>query len=445
MTTGAALRTGSALILALALAPSTLGCDCGGGTGGDDAGADAARVTRDAYVDDTNEVPPDAVHVARDPDRCRVEPGDIYLLGSDDDTATSERIVDVAANAAEFAAVWRERVEGIAQIRMARIPSTAGEPSALELTGGAALHDEPTIATVDGQYLVAWRDNSESDFEIFARPVVDGAPGEIARLTTRAGNDASPSLVGVGSSVIASWIEERGAELARVPVTQLLSATGAASGATHDISAPATVQRPTLSPRDGGAMLAYTESGTTRAVSLQRLDGSGAPTGTPDVASTENNALGDVDVGLTSADGAAVFSTLISGVRRQVSIRRLDGTGRPNYAEYPISGLDTGSEQGDSPSVARLREAVGWSAGCRDGYAVAYRSHPTGGADTVLRLVLLDAGTARVRAVDLAVPDISDRGGRVTLRIAGDGQLLVAWTDARSDRVDMRAARIRCD
>jgi hypothetical protein len=107
--------------------------------------------------------------------------------------------------------------------------------------------------------------------------------------------------------------------------------------------------------------------------------------------------------------------------------------------------LNEGMEQGDSASVARLREAVGWSAGCRDGYAVVYRSYPDGGAGTVLRLILLDAGADVVRAVDLTVPDVSNRGGRTTLRISGDGQLLVAWTDARADRVDMRAARIRCD
>jgi hypothetical protein len=60
-------------------------------------------------------------------------------------------------------------------------------------------------------------------------------------------------------------------------------------------------------------------------------------------------------------------------------------------------------------------------------------------------LLLIDAGAQVVRVVDLNIPDISAQGGRTTLRISGDGQLLVAWTDAHADRVDMRAARIRCD
>ena len=176
-------------------------------------------------------------------------------------------------------------------------------------------------------------------------------------------------------------------------------------------------------------------------VSLQRLDLVGAPVGAPEVLSSEHNAGGDVDVGLTPRDGAAVFTALISGVRRDVRVRLLDGTGTPGMSEF---ALNEGAEQGDSASVARLREAVGWSAGCRDGYAVVYRSYPDA-SRTVLRLVLLDAGADVVRAVDLAVPDVSNRGGRTTLRISGDGQLLVAWSDVRPDRVDMRAARIRCD
>jgi len=68
-----------------------------------------------------------------------------------------------------------------------------------------------------------------------------------------------------------------------------------------------------------------------------------------------------------------------------------------------------------------------------------------GGPGAGSGLILLEAGAELVRAVDLSPPDISDRGGRVTVRIAGDGQLLVAWTDTRPARVDMRAARIRCD
>lgn len=426
-------------------ASALAGCDCGGGEGVRDGGPDAARVPRDAYRDDTNEVPVDAARVARDPDRCRVEPGDIYLLGTDDDTAAADRVIDIAANVSEFAAVWRERVEGLPQIRVAQIPSLEGDPTSLDVTGGAAVHDEPTIAMVGGDYLIGWRDNSESDFEIFVRPFAGGALGDVVRITERAGYDSSPSLVSVGANAVLSWVEERATEPTRVPMTRLLSPSGAPSGGAHEITAPATLQRPILSTREGGAVLAYAESGTTRNVSLQRLDSNGAPVGEASIVSTEHNALGDVDVGLMSSDGAAVFSTLIAGVRRQISVRRLDGTGQPNHPEFAINGLDLATEQGDSPSVARLREAVGWSAGCRDGYAVVYRSHPTGTDETVLRLILLDAGTTMVRAVDLTIPDISSRGGRTTVRIAGDGQLLVGWTDAREDRVDMRAARIRCD
>jgi hypothetical protein len=433
------------LALALSSAPAVVaGCECGQGMGGDDAGVDAFRAMRDAYSDDTNDDvfdPGDAAISARDPARCRVEPSDIYLLGTDGDLATSTRIIDVSSSAAEFAAVWREQIEGFPQIRLARIPSTTGDATRLTLTEGTILHDEPAIATVSGGYLVSWIDNTEADYEVYARAVTGETLGAVTRVTTRAGRDDSPSLVSVGDNVIASWVENR--DTVRVPFTQLLSASGALMGASHEITAPESLGRPSLAPRDGGAVLLYSQSGVALPdVSLQRLDASGVPAGAPEVLSTEHNAGGDVDVGLTPRDGAAVFTALIAGVRRDVRVRLLDGTGTPGMSEF---ALNEGMEQGDSASVARLREAVGWSAGCRDGYAVVYRSYPDGGAGTVLRLILLDAGADVVRAVDLTVPDVSNRGGRTTLRISGDGQLLVAWTDARADRVDMRAARIRCD
>lgn len=440
-------RSRLALLVALAAAPSVVGCQCGDGVGDRDAGGeaeDAPRVRADAYADDTNEIQVDAGRVARDPARCRVEPGDIYLLGTDTDLAASSRVVDVASNADEFAAVWREQIEGFPQIRVARIPSTTGDPTSLTVTEGPDIHDEPAIAMVRGDYLIGWIDNAESDIEVRARPLAAGALGTTTRVTTRAGRDDSPSLVTVADNVIVSWVENREMETVRVPFTQLLTATGTLSGGSHEITAPASVGRPSLAPREGGAVLLYSDGGSANPdVSLQRLDASGAPTGAPEVMSTEHNAGGDVDVGLTPADGAAVFTALIAGVRRDVRVRLLDGTGTPGMSEF---ALNEGAEQGDSASVARLRQAVGWSEGCRDGYAVVYRSYPDGGTNTVLRLILLDAGADVVRAVDLTgIPDVSNRGGRTTLRIAGDGQLLVAWTDARADRIDMRAARIRCD
>lgn len=444
MTSSSTVRTRLALLVAIAAAPAAIGCNCGNGVDIPDSGGDiedSPRVPRDVYADDTNEITQDAGRVARDPERCRVEDGDIYLLGTDTDLAASSRVIDVAAATDEFAAVWREQIEGFAQVRVARIPSTAGEPTALTVTEGLDLHDEPAIATVNGDYLVAWIDNADDDYEVRARPLVDGTLGAATRVTTRVGRDDSPSLVTVGENVIASWVENR--ETVRVPITQLLTATGALSGSNHEITAPANIGRPSLAPREGGAVLLYSEGGSDLPdVSLQRLDATGAPVGEPEVMSTEHNAGGDVDVGLTPADGAAVFTALIAGVRRDVRVRLLDGTGEPAMSEF---ALNEGMEQGDSASVARLRQAVGWSEGCRDGYAVVYRSYPDGGTDTRLRLILLDAGADVVRAIDLDIPNVSNRGGRTTVRIAGDGQLLVAWTDTRPDRVDMRAARIRCD
>jgi hypothetical protein len=405
---------------------------------------DARRIRADANEDAPTVIADDAFTPTmgfRSPDRCRVESSDVFLLGTDNDLSVRSRPIGVGPNASSFGVVWREVTEGLPQVRFTEIPATSGPaPAARTVTEGTATHEEPSIVASGGGYVVAWTDNSADDFEIHARTVSGMTLGAIQRITNRMGRDDAPTLIGVGSDVLAGWVEERGTS--RVPVVRPLSATAAPTGTAHDVTVTGNIGRPILAPREGGAVIAYSDTvAGLPDVFLQRVDASGASVGAREMLSGEHNATGDIDVGLTALDGAAVFGANLDG-RRDVRIRRLDGTGTPSVAEY---AANRDAEFGDSASVARLREAVGWSRDCRDGYAIIYRSYPGAGAAPVLRLLLIDAGAQVVRVVDLNIPDISAQGGRTTLRISGDGQLLVAWTDAHADRVDMRAARIRCD
>jgi len=352
-------------------------------------------------------------------------------------------LIGVGPSATSFGVVWRELVEGTSQVRFTEIPATSGAPSATQtISEGTSLHDEPSITATGAGYMVAWTDNSEDDFEIHGRTVAGATLGGIQRVTTRVGRDDGPTLISLGGgNVLASWVEERGTT--RIPVVRRLSPTAAPMGTAYDVAVTGNVGRPVLAAREGGAVILFTESaGAFSDAILQRLDTSGMSVGTREVLAGERDATGEVDVGLTSVDGAAVFGANVGGARRDVRVRLLDGTGTPGRSEY---SLNEGAELGDSASVARLRAAVGWSRECRDGYAIAYRSYPAGSATPVLRLLLISAGAEVVRAVDLSPPNISAQGGRTTLRISEDGQLLLAWTDTRDDRVDMRAARIRCD
>lgn len=422
-----------------------VGCTCDGESGTPDASTDAPRIRQDVTQDSPTVIGDDAPIFMglRSPDRCRIEPDDVYLLGSDTDLGARSRLIGVGPSATSFGVVWRESVDGTAQVRFTEIPATSGPPSATQtISEGTSLHDEPSITANGASYVVAWTDNSEDDFEIHARSVAGTTLGAIQRITTRVGRDDSPTLVSLGGgNMLVSWVEERGTT--RIPVVRPISPTAAPTGTAHD-AATGNVGHPVLAPREGGAVLLFTDTaGTFPDAILQRLDASGASVGAREVLSREHDATGDVDVGLTALDGAAVFGANVGGARRDVRVRLLDGTGTPGMSEY---SANEGVELGDSASVARLRAAVGWSRECRDGYAIAYRSYPGGAAaPPVLRLLLISAGAEVVRAVNLSPPNISAQGGRTTLRISEDGQLLLAWTDTREDRVDMRAARIRCD
>lgn len=427
------------LTLASVAFTAAAGCDCSGTTGAEDASVDAFRVRVDSGpVDSGEDAGPAAM---RDPDRCRIEPSDVYLLGTDSDVGYSSRVIGVAPAPTEFGVVWQESIEGTPQIRFAQIPSTEGDPVSQTVTDGTSLHFDPDATYTSSGYLVSWVDNSMEDLEVFVRSV-GSSLGTPVRLTNRTGRDDSPALLTVSGSVIAAWVEQRDTTTRQL-VTQGLGADGTLAGSSHDVPSATSVGRPVLGLREGGAAVLFVDSGNAY---LERLDATGGTVGVPQELSTEHNAQGDIDVGMTSEDGASVFSALVSGVRRDVRVRRVDGTGVPSVAEYAMNGT-TGSpsEYGDSASVVRLRAATGWSTTCRDGYAVVYRSYATSDAEPVLRLILLDAGAQLVRYVDLSPTDISSRGGRTTLRISGDGQLLVAWTDAFDDHVNMRAARVRCD
>ena len=156
------------------------------------------------------------------------------------------------------------------------------------------------------------------------------------------------------------------------------------------------------------------------------LDATGG-SGTPVIINTEHTADGTVDVASDASGGAAVYGTLVGGIRPELRIRGIDEMGMPIGSERILS---IGVETGRDASIAALF----------GGYAVAYRALDT----NMLRVVFLTLTFDEVARLDLV--DVTPDGGRTTIRASGDGALLVGWADhTASTEFQIRAARIRCN
>lgn len=182
-----------------AMALTAVGCDCGSTAVHDAPPHDAFRARPDvvSIEDDARGIESDApIDGTEEPMRCRVEPADAFLLGSDGDVEMPERTVDVAGSEREFVVVWRERIGTFPQIRGVRIGSRAGAPTVMTLTRGETVHDGPAIAAVVGGYVVAWSDNAAGGFRDVRGTAQPSGLGDVQQLTSRDGRDDCPVLVG---------------------------------------------------------------------------------------------------------------------------------------------------------------------------------------------------------------------------------------------------------
>ena len=344
----------------------------------------------------------------------------------------------LAAGAELLGVAWSYRDEGTENVWLAEIPATgAALIAGQQITTGTSLQRDPVLAANGAGWMIAWYGNPDGDFDVYAQGweagrIVTG--GSRQRLTMRAGRDDAPALLALpAGGAMAGWVETRGATMSeRVPVLRPLSAIAEPTAAQRDGASSTGVPSFVLAPRSGGLSLAYVQSGSAMPDALlQPLDASGAPVGAPITLSTEHNADGSVDVAADAGGGAVVFGTTVGGLRPEVRARLIDGSGM----------LQSGtSERVITVAPASGRDAT--IAPLAGGYVIAYRAL---GATPTVRLDFRDAELAPTVTLDVASASAS--GGRVTVRVSGEGRMIVGWADvdATAGTTAIRAARVRCD
>jgi hypothetical protein len=370
-----------------------------------------------------------------DPSTCAIDPAtDVFALGMD--SPARVRDVGVAGGPTGLALAWSQNVAGAEDVFFVENPES-GPFGPAPITDERALLRDPVIVPNGPRWILAWYGNPDGDFDVYSKATYDPSvmppvDPPIQRLTSHVGRDDAPVLLATPAGARVFWVESRSMDSQRVAVSRPVDVEAVATGAQVD-SSPAgitTISRPAVGPLEAnGFGLAWVDSSSGMpSVRMQALDSGGAPVGGVITLSTEGNADGTLDVATNASGGAVVFGALASGVRPEVHARLVDGTGNPLASERVIT---VSPASGRDASIARIA----------GGYVVAYRSLAAGTA--TLRLEFLTASLDPIVALD-SVP-VATTGGRVTVRVSGEGRMIVGWADVDVTTTTIRAARVRCE
>ncbi len=351
---------------------------------------------------------------------------DVHKLGNDLDSTS--RIVGLAASSASFAIVWHERREGTAQVDLyGRALSSAGVLGIEQrLTSSSSQETPPAVASVGSTWIASWVDNTVGnafDVRALALDAALASSGAVRDISSTAALRESNTAFVLGSSGLLAWVEEDltlGTRTARArPLDASASPTAAAETASAVGQRPSQIASGTLAD---GPVLIWMEAGT---IVMQPITTSGATRLLASRLDAESNAEGAVDAALGANGGAVVFGALVDGVRHEIRFRALDASGA-------LVGDERVLAAGTDASIAAFA----------GGYAVSYRAPASGETPAEVRLAFVDElGTVlRETPIVQALPE----GGRTTLRVSGDGQIAIAWADRSSTSTDVRVAFVRC-
>ena len=400
---------------------------------GDAGTRDAGRQTprdagpvRDSGRPEDSGTAPDA-----GPRACTVDPDRVYKVGSD---RAGDRTVALAASGSGFGALYTGLPEDglVARVHAIALSSdgTLGEPRQLSRAGTALR--AVSLASTGASWIASWVDNDPDRYEVRTLPLgADLAPAAetpAAVTATPAGEDA-PTLL-VSERVLLAWIEDDLAGARVVRVRELGSdgaPTGSASAASDPAHQPAALVMGELS---AGPVLLYPStvqgsSGPETRIFLQGLTSTGGMRGSAMPLDRSAIADGTLDASLAPSGGAVVFGVLVGGARHEVRFRAVGGDGMPLRDERVLV-------EGTDASIAAFA----------GGYAVSYRAPASGATPAQVRLLLLNELGDVV--AEEPVADAMPEGGRTTVRVAGDGQIAVAWADSTGDETSVRLALIAC-
>jgi len=371
------------------------------------------------------------------PTDCVTTDGDRIVLGSD--SRTGARHVAVAAGSAGFVVLYTLNEGGFDDLFARFVPSSDAPSAPITITDNFASERAPALVATSTGFVAGWHDNDGRGFEVVTRALDPmGEPVGAARVVSdsREGHVHDRlALARVGTSVVATFVEEEVLASTRRLQALRLGVDGAVQGSVASITDPP-ANEPAISARGDGSVVVWARAADGGASVVARpLDADAMASGAVETVSTQANAAGVVSVAQTPAGQlAVVFDVDVAGggARQEVRFRPLSA------ATGGAAGLETvvtpGSSRGHSPGIASFA----------GGYAVAFRAtSDTDLEGPTIRLALVTTNGERTALTNLD-PTTAD-GGPVRVAVGNDGAILVTWAEPTGDGgTELVARRLRC-
>jgi hypothetical protein len=388
-----------------------------------DSGASTRDSGRDASVDEDTGSNPGL----NDPSRACDVASENSLLDLSVPVGTDSAFT-IAAGLTGFGVVYRAPA-GCGMIGALPVASLGpfAEPMLLFGDECKALQDVALVHANDG-WRLAWVDNAAGSAELQTLGLSStlGVPMAAARtqITKNALREYRPVLAEIASVPHIVWIAEDPSTGMRQIAHKKLDGQ---SEITSVLGPDANHKPLALAFAQMGAensAVAFTEEQAARGVWLARLDKAGALIDEPLLVSDAVSAGNSVDLATRDQEGGGViYSVDIGNTSHEVRFRRLDKTGAFLGGEVKVIG---GALQGRDASLARVA----------GGYVVAYRTLPsetTTKSEVRLTFITKDGSDMRDgfgHLLTFPVADAGPSGGRVTVRISTEGELLVGFLDS---------------
>lgn len=335
---------------------------------------------------------------------------------------------------------------------------TCGEIQVLPVTGAGAFavpHNvldnecntirELTLLHVARGWRMVWIDNSgDTGAELQSTLLSENMSGSVGalrtQLTTNTLRERQPVLASVGGQPLLAFVStDTLTGKARI-TSQLLDGTATAQDLIPEAAGRLPLSLALIQIGAADAALAWVDEAGKPGVWLQRTSLLGVSKADPVLLTNLVNAGSTVDLAVREEGpgGAVLYSTTVGGVNREVRFRRLSNTGAVLADELKIVSSPL---QASDASLARVG----------GGYAVAYRALP-GGEITApeIRLTFISKEGNVMRnasgaLISYKLADAAPAGGRLTVRLSNDGQLLIGFIDATEAGQRLRLVRKRLD
>jgi hypothetical protein len=287
---------------------------------------------------------------------------------------------------------------------------------------------EISLLRVSQGWRVVWVDNAAGSFELESMMLSDDMSSIVGdvrtQLTTNMLTEKRPVLQLVGGAPMVAFIATD-PESGKARISSIaLNATNTVKDVLTETSERKPLSLALTQIGDEDAVVGWVDEEGKPGVWVQRIALDGTPKGEPALVSDVVSAGTTMDVSVRGEGegGAVLYSVMVGGITPEVRFRRLSATGEVLADEIKIVG---GVLQGRDASFARLG----------GGYAIAYRALPAGPiTEPELRLTFVSKeGTAMRDAqgtlISYKIANAGTGGGRTTLRISTDGQVLVGLVD----------------